>query len=431
VGSILNPLTVAEYADQLGVSECWIYRHQNELPRLSLPGRVLRFSPELGTLTSGKSLKPGRKVMPSRYQRGHVRQQGKSKVWYGMYREDVMLAEGVKRRQRQVRLGTKAELPTKSDARAKLAEIMSDSQPSTVISFKELVDRWKKAEGPTLKPSTLKTYERVLVARVLSKFKTFNITEINREIVQRFLAERAVDYSKSTLKSMRCVLNLTLKWARNCGWIQNNPCEGIRLPRVTGGRQVKRTVLTPEQIQNLASKVKEPYATLLLLLGVSGLRIGEAVALKRSDFSGDIVHVTRRVWEGEVDDVKTKRAARDLPIDPGLVKRMLGLKSSEWVFESRNGTPVNPGNALKRYIRPAARELGITLGGWHDSRHTLNTTLRRNGVDPRVRSSILGHSKVALAMDVYDHPDVSDFKQPLADIADRLLQTVTKTRVAA
>lgn len=127
--------------------------------------------------------------------------------------------------------------------------------------------------------------------------------------------------------------------------------------------------------------------------------------------------------------VKTKNAVRSLPLDPVLVSRMLALDSTEWVFESRKKTPVNPGNAFKRYIRPAAKELGITLSGWHDARHTLNTTLRRNGVDPRVRSGILGHSRVSLAMDVYDHPDVGDFEQPLAAVASQLLPSVTKTGV--
>jgi integrase len=32
------------------------------------------------------------------------------------------------------------------------------------------------------------------------------------------------------------------------------------------------------------------------------------------------------------------------------------------------------------YVRPAAEQLGIRLGGWHDFRHTLSTTMRRNGV---------------------------------------------------
>jgi DNA-binding NarL/FixJ family response regulator len=46
--------------------------------------------------------------------------------------------------------------------------------------------------------------------------------------------------------------------------------------------------------------------------------------------------------------------------------------------------------------------------------------------NPKVISGILGHAKVALAMDCYDHADQNDFQQPLAFVAERLLQSVTK-----
>jgi integrase len=282
-----------------------------------------------------------------------------------------------------------------------------------------------------MKPSTLDTYNRVLQARVLPTFKEQTITEINREAIQTFLAEKAGQYSKSTLRSMRAVVSLTMSWAKDCGWIPSNPCEGIRLPRITGGRKVTRYVLTDEQVARLSAKLPEPYATLVLFLATSGLRIGEAVGIKRSDFSGDTLRVTRRIYDRKEDEVKRAKSKRDLPLEPALVQRMLKLGSSEWVFESRNGTPVNPGNALKRYVRPAARELGISIGGWHDFRHTLDTTMRRDGVMPEVRAGVLGHSSVRLAMEVYDHPDTSDFEQPLSLVAGRLLQSVTKQRASA
>jgi hypothetical protein len=57
--------------------------------------------------------------------------------------------------------------------------------------------------------------------------------------------------------------------------------------------------------------------------------------------------------------------------------------------------------------------------------------MRRNGVHPKVISGTLGHAKVALAMDCYDHADKSDFQQPLALVAGRLLQSVTKDESAA
>jgi integrase len=205
----------------------------------------------------------------------------------------------------------------------------------------------------------------------------------------------------------------------------------VRLPRVTGGRKVVRTVLTREQIQALSASLKEPYATLVLFLAVSGLRIGEAIAVKRSSFSGNLMLVSRRIYDRKEDDVKSRKGVRRLPLDPVLVSRMLQLGSGEWIFGSSNNTPIDPGNALKRYIRPAAKALGISIGGWHDLRQTLNTTLRRDGVDPGVRFRILGQSGTSLAMDVYDHPDASDFTQPLAVVAGRLLQSVTKTASGA
>lgn len=79
---------------------------------------------------------------------------------------------------------------------------------------------------------------------------------------------------------------------------------------------------------------------------------------------------------GDVDTVKSKRSS-GLPIDPILIGRMEKLGKGKWVFRSRTGTPVNPGNALKRHVRPVAKELGISLGGRHDFRYTLSTKLRR------------------------------------------------------
>ena len=144
-----------------------------------------------------------------------------------------------------------------------------------------------------------------------------------------------------------------------------------------------------------------------------------------------MLHVTRRIYGGDVDAVKSKRSERKLPVDPVLKARMEKLGKGEWVFRSRKGTPLNPGNALKRHVRPAAEKLGISLGGWHDFRHTLSTKLRRSGVHPKVVSDILGHKKVNLAMAVYDLTDVGDFVQPLAVVFNELLPSCYPERSTA
>lgn len=367
--------------------------------------------------------------MLCRYQRGSVYQKGRRlKVWYGVFREDMRNPQGqVKRRQRKVRLGTLAELPTKNAARNRLTEFLKNSSGGTDMSFQELVERWQKAEGTTLKPTTLSHYQNALRAYVLPKFGRRKVNTINREDIQMFLAEQAPKYSESTLRSMRVVLGLTLGWASDCGWLEKNPCTRVRLPKRVGGRKVTRTVLTADQVAAIANKLNDPYATLVLFLAGSGLRIGEALAIKWSDFTGNLLHVVRRVYEGDVDSVKSRRSQRVLPIDPTLLSRMERLGNGNWVFRSRSGTPLNAGNALKRHIRPAAEELGVSLGGWHDFRHTFSTNLRRSGVHPKVVSDILGHQKVNLAMDVYDRTDVQDFVQPLSLVVNQLLPNVTQS----
>jgi integrase len=431
-------LDVRAVAGVLGVSASWVRRHASQLPCVRV-GRMVRFDSSLlfyqlqAKMQGGKPLKPERTDMFFRYQRGFVYQKGrKVKVWYARIREDVRNPDGqIERRHRNIRLGTLDEYPTKSAARNRLSELLKGSPPKMEMSFRELSERWEKAEGSTMKATTLHHYKNALRAYVLPKFGDRKITEINREDIQTFLAEKARKYSESTLRSMRVVLGLTLGWATNCSWLARNPCSRVKLPKRTGGRRVTRTVLTAGQVNAIAGKLKEPYATLVLFLAATGLRIGEALAIKWTDFKDNVLHVTRRIYDGDVDAVKSKRSERKLPIDPILMERIEKLGRGEWVFRSRTGTSLNPGNALKRYIRPAAKELGISLGGWHDFRHTLSTKLRRSGVHPKVVSDILGHKKVNLAMDVYDRTDVEDFVQPLSLVVNELCPSCSPAGAAA
>lgn len=95
----------------------------------------------------------------------------------------------------------------------------------------------------------------------------------------------------------------------------------------------------------------------------------------------------------------------------------------------QNPTPVNPGNALKRYIRPAVRSLGIKIGGWHDFSHTLGTTLRKHVWSAKVTADILGHSSLQVTDGAYDHADHHDFRDALGGIASELLRDITKPQI--
>lgn len=419
-------LNAKEAASFLGVSETWVRRHVSELPSVSV-GRLLRFDAILlcrqfqGRRDAGSRLKPKRKVPMGymRYQRSVVKRGKKGQqVWYGVWREDVPKPDGgFTRRQRMVRLGFVSGIPNRSTAYEHLSRLMGQ-KPSTHMKFSELVERWKAAVVPTIKDSTATYYQKMLKSHVLPAFGIREVASITREDVELFLANKARLFCKNTLRGMRVSLGRVLSWAVKCKWIEENPCAGVELPHA--GSKVKRTILKPEQVAAIVNKLREPYATLVLFLAVSGLRIGEAIAVKWSDFEGDTLHIRRRIFEGKVGTTKTESSQRSLPIPAALIERMKKLGDGEWIFRARNGAPINPKNAAQRYIRPVTRELGIPLGGWHDFRHTLSTRLLKR-YPTKVVSELLGHSNVQTTLETYQHIETEDFRAPLNEMANELL----------
>jgi integrase len=96
----------------------------------------------------------------------------------------------------------------------------------------------------------------------------------------------------------------------------------------------------------------------------------------------------------------------------------------EWVFHSRKGTPIDPGNARRRHLHPAAQAVGVKIGGWHDFRHTLVRKMRRGGVHPVVVSAVVGHKSVELAPEVYDRADQNEIRAALGVVGKQLLPNV-------
>jgi len=68
---------------------------------------------------------------------------------------------------------------------------------------------------------------------------------------------------------------------------------------------------------------------------------------------------------------------------------------------------------MNRHVKPAAKKAGVASLNWHSFRHSFAVNQRREGTHPKVLSAMLGHSRVQLAMDVYDHVNVEELRAPL------------------
>ena len=79
--------------------------------------------------------------------------------------------------------------------------------------------------------------------------------------------------------------------------------------------------------------------------------------------------------------------------------------NGDWVFASprmKGKQPYWPDNLMKRYIRPVARQAGITKNiGWHTFRHSFGTLLKANGEDVKTVQELLRHANSRITLDVY------------------------------
>jgi integrase len=209
-----------------------------------------------------------------------------------------------------------------------------------------------------------------------------------------------VKYGESTLRSIRVALRKVLLCAevnghvqRSVGWL-NRICLAE-----AHGRSVTRVKLTPEQTLAIVANLPEPYATLVVTMALLGLRIQAAIGIQPGDLDGDnVLRIRRVLYKGKAVLLTEKEQQKNVfPLDAldanhaDLIRRIRALGvGHERVFRSRKGTPINPGNTLRRYLHPATEAVGVHIGGFHDFRHTLNRTLLREGIRPSVISDALG-----------------------------------------
>jgi integrase len=161
---------------------------------------------------------------------------------------------------------------------------------------------------------------------------------------------------------------------------------------------------------------------LLYLLAFSGLRRGEAFALRWDDIDVEAgqLHVNRAVYQGAIGAPKTKRSARTVDLPQPLVDRLAIYKRSYppigvgYVFRTAAGTMLDPDDLHKRTFTPLAVKAGLRpattedaadgeLFGVHVLRHTYASMLIASGVSFDYVSRMLGHGNIGITLSVYTH----------------------------
>lgn len=391
-----------------------------------------------------RAIHGGNRMARRRFQQGSLFQRGtRKKVWVSRWWEEVINPDGsVGRRRRAEVLGTVAEIGSRSRAKEilsiRLNPINSGThRPQSVRKFSDFVTKdWEPVVLPTLKYATQKQYSYIVNVHLNPIFGNRRLDEIKRESVQSFLgAKLNSGLAWKTVKHIRSLLGRILKTAVDWEYIDNNPVSKTKLPR-RPLNTVPKPLLEPKQVQLLTSCLAEPARSIALLLVLTGLRIGELLALrwKSVDLTARTLRVAETVYDGHFDTPKTERSARVIPLGDescAVLKRLCGAqaKRSDLVFFTRSGQPLNRHNLLRRHLRPACKKLGLQRITWHSLRHSHATLLDAVGAPLGTVQALLGHSTPEVTREVYLHAISEDQRRAVAGV-ESLVFGLKRTQVA-
>ncbi len=155
-------------------------------------------------------------------------------------------------------------------------------------------------------------------------------------------------------------------------------------------------LLSPEEVKKLIKRASEKLGLMIEFLYASALRVSEMTNAKVSNIKN-----FKQYYEIRIIGKGNKE--RKIKIKKGLIIKIKNhVKSEEYLFETLAGKRYD-----RRYITMQIKRLGRRILGKNISAHTLRhsfaTNMLKKGHSIKAISQYLGHSSVALTLDLYTH----------------------------
>jgi integrase len=279
---------------------------------------------------------------------------------------------------------------------------------------------WLESRVVGLKASSSSQYAVVLDTYVLPYLGDYFVDRITESDLRGWQARLARKKSGATVNGALVMLRMVLEDAVEEYDLTKNPARRVRRLPVRRVTDEEPNLLTgPELGRVLTWLAREPeHHPLAATLALTGLRFGEATALKWSDLDmdGGIIRVRRAQWHGVVSTTKTG-TSRTVPLvgelantlqkhRARLLARQVEGLGEGWVFPGPGGGLLRP-NALRFPFRRALKGCGITKRvSVHGLRRTFNNLARQVAGDIVTRS-ITGHVTAAMT-EHYSHVDARE-----------------------
>jgi phage integrase family protein len=347
---------------------------------------------------------------------------------------------------RTTRRGFKTMKEAKQAERNLLLDVEENGLPSNQSdgfqdpTFEELASLWFENYKTTVKPSTFENVRSKVEKMTEEHFKELKLKKITVAYCQRVVIELSKSYV--LYNHYLSVINRIFKYAVLMDIINSNPFDKVIKPK---SRQTQRkgNFLTKEELKEFLKLAQSAtlsyFFPLVHLMSYTGLRQGEALALKWSDIDFENKKITVdktavRIKEKQtLQTPKTKNSKRVISIDPTTLSILKSWKKDQikiyfkngkhfegdenFIFTNQRGEWVHIHNFI-RYFKRFIADHKLKPITPHGLRHTHASLLFSAGVEPKNISDRLGHSTVQITLDLYTHIT----EEQRSDTVDKLLE---------
>jgi integrase len=193
-----------------------------------------------------------------------------------------------------------------------------------------------------------------------------------------------------------------------------------------------------QQFRALAAEAGA-WRVFVLLLGYTGLRWGEATALRVCDIDLarrriDVRRAFSDVGGRVVLGTPKSHQSRTVPIPRFLAREIAaattGKAADDLVFTMPGGTALRLANWRQGAFLPARARAGLS-GRFrtHDPRHTAASLMIQAGYPPKMLQEIMGHASITTTLDLYGHLYPGDMDR-YADRLDSAADQAGKSKIS-
>ena len=313
------------------------------------------------------------------------------------------------------------------------------------ITLSAYAERWLREIAVTIKPKTQKSYGLALRLHILPTLESTKVRMLQKGRIKSFLIERLhqgkvrtvtegevtrevrLPLARDSVRIIHATLRALLNAAVDDGIIIANPADklgrGLRLVVNAKTRQEEVKAMTRDQLsvflgaaRNAPTAYERRHYPLFLVLGRTGMRLGEGLALQWDDvhFAEKEIRVARALSGGRIEKPKSGHG-RTVDMSEQLARVLLRLqvqrktetlkrgwsKTPEWVFCTEAGTLPDE-SRVRKVMRKTLKAAQLSMHfSPHCLRHTFASLLLQQGESPAYVQRQLGHASIQLTVDTY------------------------------